>query len=424
MTCSRRAPTLVPGHRPTRSEATIYALTYVLRDYAWGSTTSIPQLLGLTPTGEPVAELWLGSHPDSPASIRAGAAQEPLDAWLGEHPEALGQDCRTRFGDTLPYLLKVLAAQTALSLQVHPTREQASQGYAAEEDAGVPRSARHRRYKDPNHKPEMVVALTEFDALCGIRPVAETVVLLRALAVDHPLARRLLATLDPTDEAGSLRAAFELLLSSDEAPEAVSAAEKAATGYLDTHPDGAYGDIASTVLTLAESYPGDAGVLVALLLNRLTLAPGEALYLPAGNVHAYLRGTAVEVMATSDNVLRAGLTPKYVDVAELMSVVDFSTGPVPYVVSTGDATVRVYRPGAAEFELAWVRLDGGAGELAGVLPGGPRIVLCLAGQLRARTGEGSLELAAGGAALVTAQEDGLTLTGAGLAVVVAVPAAD
>ncbi len=387
-------------------------------------------MLGLPATGSAIAELWLGAHPDSPAGIVLPEGEQPLDAWLADDPASLGERSRKRFGDRLPYLLKVLAAEKALSLQVHPTAEQAERGFAAEEAARVPRSARERRYKDPFHKPEMILAVTDFDALCGLRPVAGTVALLDALALEDAGLRHVRSLLDEPDEATGLRRVFEFALSELGAG-SVAALVDACGRYLAATPAGPYAVEAQTVLTLDRAYPGDPGIVVALMLNRLTLSPGEALYLPAGNVHAYLHGTGIEVMATSDNVLRAGLTPKYVDVPELMSVVDFTPAPQPYVVPEGRGALRRYRAGAAEFELAWVCPSGegvaidetdvtGPGEAADP---GPRVVLCLSGSLEVSTdSSGPRVLAPADAVFVPATEHELRVGGTGTGVVVGVPA--
>ena len=394
-------------------------MQHTTRDYAWGSTTLIPQLLGVTPDGEPHAELWFGAHADSPSIVELPDGERALDDWIIADARAvLGSAVLDHFGPRLPYLIKVLAAATPLSLQVHPSQSRARLGYEQEEQAGVPHTARERRYKDPFHKPEMVLALTPFEALCGLRPLAETHQVIDGLPVDDPGWAMLLGLLDPHDEPRSLRAAFEYLLGGTGHAGLVEAVATACRSRLDHQ--GPWAEVDSTVVDLAKAYPGDPGVIVALLLNRLTLSPGEALYLPDGNVHAYLSGLGIEVMASSDNVLRAGLTTKYVDIAELMTVVDFHPRPHPYVEPVVDGAVRRYQPGAAEFELAVIEVDGGAP--VPLHEPGPRVLVCLEGELTA-SGErgGTRRLSCGHAVFVPGSDGAIEVSGTGMGVLAGVP---
>lgn len=406
----------------------ILSLEPVLRDYAWGSTTSIQQLIGRPSDGEPLAELWLGAHPSAPAQVQDGATPEPLDEWLRANPAELGERVVHHFGLRLPYLLKVLAADKALSLQVHPSSARAAEGFSEEEASQVALDDPTRRYRDPFHKPEMVIAVTEFHALCGLRPVDEIMQLfgelgLRAPAADY-LFDLLLATrsskASSTQSDGNLAAAFEFLLSGDPAiDELVTEVVARARGRVDADPIGSHADAYTTVVKLSQQYPGDAGIVVSLLLNQVTLAPGEALYLKAGNVHAYLSGTAIEVMATSDNVIRAGLTPKHVDVPELLSVVEFEPLPLPYVIPRGERQLVRYRPGADEFQVDWVEADD---EAVILTASGPRILLCLGGEFEVSSATSSASLAQGNAVFIGAVESDLKLNGTGAAVLVSVPA--
>lgn len=396
-------------------------LQHHVRPYAWGSRTAIADLLGVPSDGEPQAEMWLGAHSDSPSTLlgsgRGGGAR--LDAAIAADPEALlGSAVRQGFGDRLPYLMKVLAAASPLSLQVHPTMEQARAGYAQEERDKVPQDAGERRYKDPFHKPEMILALTPFDALCGLRPLEETRPLLARLDVRHRDWAPLLALIegaddpDDPDDSGVLSQVCALLLRGSAGTALVDAVVAACTAV--DEPG------CRTVAELARAFPGDPGVVLSLLLHRVTLAPGEALYLPAGNVHAYLAGTGIEIMAASDNVLRAGLTPKHVDVDEVLRLVDFAPAPLPRVEPQVDGPITSYRPGAAEFELHVVR----CGTVAAAVPvpvGGPRIVLCLEGRVEVVTELAALELPRGASAFVPDAEGELALGGRGTAVVAAVP---
>jgi mannose-6-phosphate isomerase len=312
------------------------------RDYAWGSTTLLPEFLGVAPDGKPQAELWLGTHAGSPARV-------------------VGRDGDLRdVAGELPFLLKVLAAGAPLSLQTHPTTTQAQAGFAREDAAGIPIDAPHRNYKDPHAKPEMIYALSdEFRALSAFRPVAETRAVLDA--IDSGLLRDL-----RTD--GDLKPVVERLLTTDVAAEVadVTAAARHAEG-----------DSWATVRLLAEHYPGDPGVAVSLLLHTVVLRRGEALYLPAGNIHAYLSGLGVELMGPSDNVLRCGLTPKHVDVPELLSVVDFTPVLDPRLAAASvGGGVTVFAPDGAGWELrvldAGARLEVTTPAIAFVLEGSLR----------------------------------------------------
>ncbi len=377
-----------------------------VRPYAWGSRTAIPELLGQpVPATEPQAELWLGAHPGDPSYVELpGGPQSLLDRIAADPVGELGAGVVAEFGPRLPFLLKVLAADAPLSLQAHPSAAQARAGFAAEEAAGVPRDAPHRNYRDEAHKPELVCALTPFDALCGFREVPATVRLWERLAVPG-LAEPLAAL-----RAGDLRAAVTwLLIAADPAavlpPTVAACARLAAAG-------GEFAAEARWAVDLARAYPGDLGVVTALLLNLVRLAPGEAVYLPAGNLHAYLRGVAVEVMANSDNVLRGGLTGKHVDVPELLRVLDVSAGPVPVRRAEPAGAEEVFDTPAREFRLSRLRLAGGGPVLLDTA--GPQVLLCVAGTARLASGGQRLDLPRGGSAYLAAGEPVLQASGDGV----------
>ncbi|ATE57196.1 mannose-6-phosphate isomerase, class I [Actinosynnema pretiosum] len=350
-----------------------------VRAYAWGSRTAIAEMLGReVPAPHPEAELWMGAHPGDPSRVIGpdGTRRSLLDL-LAEDPRGqLGDGCAERFGGRLPFLLKVLAAEEPLSLQAHPSAEQAAFGFAAEDAAGLAVDSPIRNYKDPSAKPELICALTEFHALAGFRAPDRTVALLRSL--DAPDLAPYTELLAAQPDGSGLRALFTTL---------ITLPQNSLDGLLPQVLDacvahvkdrGEFDAECRTALELGEAYPGDAGVLAALLLNRIVLSPGEAIYLPAGNLHAYLHGTGVEILANSDNVLRCGLTPKHVDVPELMRVLDFSSGDMP--VQRGEPTrpgLWVYRTPCPEFELS--RIELAAGESVEVDHGGPQILLCARG---------------------------------------------
>ncbi|KUJ66676.1 mannose-6-phosphate isomerase [Streptomyces albus subsp. albus] len=366
-------------------------LVNTVRPYAWGSTTAIPELLGVRPTGEPQAELWMGAHPGAPSHLDRGAGPVALSEVIAADPEGeLGPEAVRAFGPRLPFLFKVLAAGSPLSLQVHPDRAQAEAGFADEEARGVPLDAPHRNYKDANHKPELICALTPFEGMCGFRDPVETAELLDVLGVDSLKPYVDLAHAHP--ESDALRELLTAVLTAD--PEAMAetveqighAAERVAA------QPGPWADACAAYASLARHFPGDPGVIAAMLLNHVRLQPGEALYLGAGVPHAYLGGLGVEIMANSDNVLRCGLTPKHVDVPELLRVVRFEGGAPNVLRPEADPDgEELYATPIDEFRISRHVLV--ADTTARPLPAGtPQILLCTAGTVRLRAVDGSDEL--------------------------------
>ncbi|MYX44338.1 mannose-6-phosphate isomerase, class I [Streptomyces sp. SID89] len=346
-------------------------LDNTVRPYAWGSATAIPHLLGVEPTGEPQAEMWMGAHPGAPSRTARGTLADLVAA----APEReLGAATVAKFGPRLPFLLKILAAGAPLSLQVHPNLEQAREGYADEERRGVPLDAPHRNYKDANHKPELICALTEFDGLCGFREPAGAAALFDALGVDS--LKPYVDLLHARPEEAALREVLTAILTADREEIARTVHEAAAAC------DRLGGDHAPYA-AIAHHYPGDPGVLAAMLLNHVRLQPGEALFLGAGVPHAYLDGLGVEIMANSDNVLRCGLTPKHVDVPELLRIVRFEAGD-PGVLRPEAAPdgKEVYETPIDEFRLSRYVLAPGAAPHDLTL-GAPQILLCTAGAVEA-----------------------------------------
>ena len=375
-------------------------ITNTPRNYAWGSPTAIAELLGLPPTGEPQAELWLGAHPVSPSVL--------VDN---------GRPITDLFPEGLPFLLKVLAAASPLSLQAHPTLSQARAGFARENAARIPLDSPSRNYKDALHKPEALVALTDgFQALCGFRSAAAARATLSQLIADPaspPTAVHAVTNLSERLGAdASLPAVFEWLMAGSAGDDgAVAALIAALTEYAvrGSSQPGDGGEHWRVVELLAAHYPGDAGIAISLLLNVVTLKAGEALYLPAGNIHSYLGGLGVEIMASSDNVLRGGLTAKHVDVAELLTVLDFEPVPIPYLVPTHGADgVSVFDPGLSDFSLTLVTKS------ATVSLNGPAIVLCTAGSFTLSGGSlGETATIARGHSFLANNLDALVIGGEG-----------
>jgi mannose-6-phosphate isomerase len=386
----------------------VYPLNGIIRPYAWGSRTSLAELQGRpAPTEEPEAELWLGAHPDDPATVNRPEGPVALDALIAGDPAGqLGAGVATEFGPRLPYLLKVLAAETPLSLQAHPDNEYAKRAYARQQaDPSLPRN-----YTDAYHKPEMLVALTPFEALCGFRSPATSAAAIEAFGIES------LAPVVAALRGGDLRTAVRDLLTwpdADRKPlvEAVVAAAGAAPS-----------SDAELAARLAGYYPGDPGVLVALLLNHVRLEPGQAIWMPAGNLHAYLRGTGVELMAASDNVLRGGLTPKRVDVDELLRVLVFEVLDDPILPATPVGPgVETWEVPVRDFILYAVDLDGTRPPIE--LPAhGARIVVTVSGDLFVgESVDGTpVDVPAGSAAYAPASAGHIKLAGTGKAFVAAV----
>ncbi len=368
---------------------TVELLRNAVRPYAWGSRTAIPELLGRpVPAPHPEAELWMGAHPGDPSHVVGpdGTERSLLELVEADPVTQLGEKCAKRWGGRLPFLLKILAAEEPLSMQAHPSAAQAAEGHAREEKLGIARDAANRNYPDPTAKPELVCALTEFHALAGFRAPDRTVKLLKA--IETPGLAKYTGLLEAQPDPSGLRALFTTWITLPQRtldsllPEVLDACVR----HVQEH--GEFAVECRTILELGETHPRDAGVLAALLLNRLTLRAGEAIYLPAGNLHLYLHGTAVEILANSDNILRCGLTPKHVDVPELLRVVDFACGEMPVQCGDGGGRLSVYRTDAPEFELSRVEWAEGQDDEISVDSVGPQILLCTAGDLLVTADDG------------------------------------
>ncbi|BBZ34845.1 mannose-6-phosphate isomerase, class I [Mycolicibacterium confluentis] len=389
-----------------------------IRTYAWGSRTAIADFTGRpVPAPHPEAELWLGAHPADPAWVQTPDGEHSLLDALRADPEGqLGSAVRSRFGDVLPFLVKVLAADEPLSLQAHPSTEQAVEGFAREDRLGVPVNSPVRNYRDRSHKPEILIALEPFDAMAGFRPAAQTIELLRALAVSE--LDPYVALLSGGAESDGLRALFTtwITLPQPELDVLVPAVLEGAINYVQSGATEFVAE-ARAILELGERYPGDAGVLAALLLNCVHLEAGEAIYLPAGNLHSYLRGVGVEVMANSDNVLRGGLTPKHVDVPELLRVLNFTpaTADDLHPGIERDGIECSYLTPADEFAVSVLHLDGAdlGHEVDAPCPHeGPQILICSQGEVDVVAKSGELTLERGSAAWVSADEGPIRLVAA------------
>jgi mannose-6-phosphate isomerase len=386
----------------------------VTQPYAWGSHTAIAELQGRpAPTAGPEAELWMGAHPSAPSGVERAGGRTTLDAVIATDPAGeLGARSAARFGGRLPFLLKVLAAEKALSIQVHPSRAQAEAGYRAETERGLAPGDKARNYVDDWPKPEILCALTRFEVLAGMRTTADAAALLRVLDVAElaPLA----ADLAGADDLAALGRALAAILTWPAAERAslvasvVSACERVAVAS--AHEiNGEYAAPCAAIARLDKDHPGDPGIVAALLLRYAVLQPGEAVFLSAGVPHAYLRGTGVELLANSDNVVRAGLTPKHIDVPELLKLID-PAAPVPVIEPRPlGGGVSVYDSPAPEFRL--YRADLGPDEVTLPGTGGARIVLCTEGTGTLRAGAGTLKIAKGESCYLSAADGAVTAAG-------------
>jgi mannose-6-phosphate isomerase len=398
---------------------TIKLLKNTVQNYAWGSPTAIPELLGeQNPSHEPRAELWMGAHLKAPSLVNYDGQWMSLAELITKFPqEILGNDVALAFGNKLPYLFKVLAAAKPLSIQAHPNLNQAKKGFKRETDRGIAMDAPNRNYKDDNHKPECICALSPFWAMYGFRNIPD---ILTLMGKNCPVG--LAAELDSLkrhpDSRGLKRFFTDLMtMDSRRQKRVVDEAVQNAHQYSDE-------DVAFYWMTrLSNGYPTDIGILAPLLLNLIELGPGEALFLPAGELHAYLEGVGMEVMANSDNVLRGGLTPKHIDVPELLKVLHFKPRPVNILKAVKkNKNERVYASEADEFVLSVVSTSAGSpyqsSESRSV-----EIMLCTEGTAYLKD-EGTQEIInikKGESAIIPAAVIGYSITGDALIYKAAVP---
>lgn len=345
-------------------------------EYAWGSHSAIQDLMDQAPTDSPWAELWMGAHRKAPSQIYFNDKWTPLDTLIQKFPaDILGKPVAKKFHNTLPYLFKILAADQPLSVQAHPNKTQAIKGFDRENKLQIPKNAPHRNYKDDQHKPEIICALTPFTGLKGFRNISSII--------------KMLETLCPT----SLRNELEILKNNHlkqffkslfELPEKNKikviheAVKNAKAQFLQTK-------ILKWILKLYEKYPKDIGILSPVILNLFSLDPGQALFLPAGELHAYLDGLGIELMANSDNVLRGGLTPKHVDVSELLNVLNFTETKIdillPQPISSNEMQYPIF---ASEFSLSKIIVNNNL-EYASPQNRSVEILLCTKGSVHVAT---------------------------------------
>ncbi len=327
-----------------------------VQNYAWGSTTAIQELLGQeVDKGKPAAELWLGAHPKAPSMVKLEEGYGSLADIIKQNPEELlGRTVAEKFNNSLPYLFKILAAAKPLSIQAHPSLKQAKEGFKSENMQNIPLNAPDRNYRDENHKPECICALTQFWALNGFRKIADIISLMDKLGVkgmDDELNH-----LKRSPDSDGLKNFFKSIMSMNLKRSELIVADAAARAEKNTDNNPVF----KWIVKLNKEYPADMGVFSPVFLNLILLEPGQAMFLPAGELHAYLKGVGIELMANSDNVLRGGLTPKHVDVPELLKVLNFKEREVeiltPVYISECES---FYKSQAEEFILSYISVTDG-----------------------------------------------------------------
>ena len=375
-----------------------------VQNYAWGSKTALTDLYGIAnPNNLPMAELWMGAHPKSSSKIEdaSGQVRSLRDVIDADKATLLGDKVASRFGE-LPFLFKVLCADQPLSIQVHPNKKASEMGFAKENAAGIPLDAAERNYKDPNHKPELVFALTPFLAMNAFREFSEIISLLQPVAGANNAIAHFLE--NPNAEGLSQLFASLLNMQREEKSHALAVLKAAL--------DSQHGEPWDTIRLISEFYPDDSGLFSPLLLNVVKLNPGEAMFLFAETPHAYLQGVALEVMANSDNVLRAGLTPKYIDIPELVANVKFVAKPANQLLTT-----PVKTDGELDFPIP---VDDFAFSLHELTATGAEIgqqsaaiLFCIEGEAVLSKGEQRLVLQPGESAFISANESPVNVSGKG-----------
>lgn len=369
----------------------IYKMKNEILAYAWGTTDFIPNLIGTRKTDKPQAEMWMGAHLKASSRLEIQNKEEKLSSFISNNLNlTLGEKIASEFEGKLPFLLKILSAQKPLSIQVHPNKKQAIAGYRKDNEKNIDLLAFNRSYKDDNHKPELICALTEFDAMCGFQPVEEIQERLRYLNVLQDYCQEFLR--NPTSLTFKLFYINLMNLSSKKQAELVADLITKIKNPRTKKEK----IIFEWVEKLNIEYPGDIGVFSPIYLNIVRLHPGESLYLKAGIMHAYLQGTGIEIMANSDNVLRGGLTKKFIDLTELSKTIIFENEIIEKIETEKNAEENVYHTVAREFELSKIELKN-VFEVNEI--DSPEIILCTKGNAKIIS-ENDIELKTGESAFI------------------------
>jgi len=359
----------------------------VTKNYDWGSKDLVPNFFGLETSSKPIAEIWFGTHPLGESEI------------IGE-----SKSLSESLGKKLGFLVKILSADRSLSIQVHPNSKQAKDGFHLEQSKGIALEDPKRNYKDSSHKPEAIIALTPFQALCGFRPTADLIKVVAEFGKSEPefasIAKRL-------SNGAPLAEIFQSLIENTELAKRFTNSVDASQQDLMAQKS------RDLVERLLVQFPDDTGALVALMLNEVSLEPGEAIFLPAGNIHAYLSGLGLEVMASSDNVLRSGLTSKHIDVAEVLKLADFSELSEPKVRPKKLAEGLVEYPvDCSEFRIYKAEVSG-KNLLADLELPASSMVVCTAGEVAVSTSLEEREVLAKSEVVFASGAKRISLSGSG-----------
>jgi len=331
-------------------------LKNIVRDYSWGSYTAIPKLLGKKPPYQkPCAELWMGAHPSGSSIVKTGKGWESLYDLIREYPDQiLGRTCSKKFGGELPFLFKIIAASKPLSIQIHPNLSQARKGFKRENSQDIPVDSFLRNYRDENHKPELLCALSSFEALCGFRKIKEILILFKKACPETLI--KTVNALDRKPDSSGLKGFMANLMKTDANLKKKIISEAALNARKFAYDEPAF----ECVVRLIKTYPDDIGVLSPLYLNLVRLSPGQAIFLPAGLVHSYLEGTALELMAGSDNVIRGGLTQKHMDSVEFLKTAGFRSHKIKIIMPVKNRKEYLYRTSTGEFALSKIIVGSGS----------------------------------------------------------------
>ncbi|MDD3235727.1 MAG: mannose-6-phosphate isomerase, class I [Candidatus Cloacimonetes bacterium] len=381
-----------------------HKLIPTFQTYSWGDDSFIQNLCSLEDMeGTPVAEMWLGAHPKAPALIEYANKQKALDSYISTNPPSILGKAADRYNSTLPFLFKVLAAKKPLSIQVHPDKSAAEAGFALENSLGIPLDDPKRSFKDANHKPELLCALTDFTALCGFRAYTDIISNIQAFHLEYIWDEFQAFSLSPNSD--TFKALFQAIMTSNELKlhEAIDHLI-----HFKPYTDHALAQLQNVCLNLIDNYRFDPGVIAPLLLNLIELKAFDAIYIEAGILHAYLNGAGLELMANSDNVIRGGLSPKYIDIDKLLELSSFQPYQIKWVApEITDSCRSSYITPAQEFSLSIIELEG---HYQLNSDNKPHIFLCLHGTFNC----GELVLAMGDAAFMDASESGVVLNGKAL----------